>query len=78
MIWGLCHQLKSMVVKTIQYEGLRRGQSHSWDHASVRSLEKNVGPIPSNLHRSDSCQIQHGNFKKGFVPFRVGISLSGN
>ena len=40
----------SMAVETVRYERLRRSQSHSWDQASVRLLEKNVGLIPSNLH----------------------------
>ena len=36
----------------------------------ARSLENNVGLIPSYLYRSDSCQIQHAGFQEGICSFQ--------
>ena len=67
-----------MAVETVRYEGLRRSQSHSWDQASARSLEKNVGLIPSTYINQILAKFSMEGSKKGFVSFRVRISLSSN
>ena len=49
----------SMVVHPIQYEGLRRSQSHNRDQAYARSSKKDVGLILSYLYRYCSCKDKH-------------------
>ena len=65
-----------MVSHLVRYEGLKTSQTHPWDQACVRSLEKNVGHISSYYIDKVPARISMHNSKKGFVPLKLGKILS--